>query len=72
MDVVASEFDLITAENSCKMSLIAKSAWSLGTMFDFGVWWDTLTFQSTWYGSPLSVFDYEDCDKTFELAKTNK
>lgn len=67
MSIIPQEFDLITAENSCKMSLIIKSLGDLNTWFDFGIWWNTLLFQTVWYDG--IVYDYEDCDKLFTFAK---
>lgn len=45
MNIIRDEFDLITAENSCKMSLISKSVWEdFNTWIDWSFWWETFTF----------------------------
>jgi hypothetical protein len=39
LEIIRDEFDLITAENSCKMSTIAVSPWEPGTWINWNFWW---------------------------------
>jgi hypothetical protein len=70
MNLVSDEFDLITAENSCKMSLISQNVW-FDAWINPDFWWRTFTFQGEFIDTPLTFLDYDNCDAIFELAKSN-
>ena len=70
MSIIPQEFDLITAENSCKMSLIINSLGDIMTWFDWNFYWETLTGKAEYYD--WIMYDYQACDKLFDFAKKNK
>ena len=67
-ETIIQEFDLITAENSCKMSTIVDTLDDIGTWLDFKFYWNSLFLQNIFYDN--LYYHYGDCSRLFQFAKS--